>query len=73
MGEHRRQSERRKPYGISGEFEPEYSKSRQRTYLCGNRKEVIDLTLGTNKIANLVTGMYLMKCLFQTTDTFAFK
>jgi hypothetical protein len=42
------------------------------TFVVSNRKEVIDLTLGTNKIANLVIGMYLMKRLSQTRDIFAF-
>jgi hypothetical protein len=32
-----------------------------------------DLTLGANKIGNLVTGIYLTRRLFQTTGTLAFK
>jgi hypothetical protein len=43
------------------------------TFVTCNRKEVIDLTLGTNKIGNLVIGTYLMSRLYQTTDTYAFK
>jgi hypothetical protein len=42
-------------------------------FVVHNMKEVIDLTLGTNKIANLVIGMYLMNRLFQTTGTYALK
>jgi hypothetical protein len=36
-------------------------------------REVIDLTLGTNKIANLVIVMYLMSRLYQNTGTYAFE
>jgi hypothetical protein len=43
------------------------------TLVVCNRKEVTDLTLSTNKIANLVIGMYLTSCLYQTTDTYASK
>jgi hypothetical protein len=42
------------------------------TLVVCNRKEVTNLTLGTN-IGNLVIGMYLTSCLYQTTDTYAFK
>jgi hypothetical protein len=43
------------------------------TFVTRNRKEVIDLTLGTNRIGNLVTGMYLMSRLCRITGTYAFK
>jgi hypothetical protein len=43
------------------------------TFVVCNRKEVTDLTPGTNKIGHLVTGMYLMSHICQITDTFAFK
>jgi hypothetical protein len=43
------------------------------TFVVRNRKEVTDLTLGTNKIGNFVTGMYLMSHLCQTTGIYAFK
>jgi hypothetical protein len=35
-----------------------------------NRKEVIDFSIGTNKIRKLVIGMYLVSHLFRTTDTY---
>jgi hypothetical protein len=38
-----------------------------------NRKKVIDLTPGTNKIGNLVIGMYLASRLLRTTDIHVFK
>jgi hypothetical protein len=42
------------------------------TFLVRNRQEIIDLTLGTNRIGDLVTGIYLMIHPYQITDTFAF-
>jgi hypothetical protein len=42
------------------------------TFVVSNMKEVIELILGENKIANLVWH-YLMSRLYQTTDTYAFK
>jgi hypothetical protein len=54
VGEHWHKSKSRKLHGISGEFEPEYSHhGNETTFVVCNRKEVIDLTLGTNKIENL--------------------
>jgi hypothetical protein len=45
------------------------------TFVVRNRKEVIDLTLGTNNIANLVSNWHVSDepSLSQTTDTYAFK
>jgi hypothetical protein len=46
------------------------NKGNKPTFVISNRKEVIDLTLGTDKIGDLMTNcMYLMKSLCQTTDT----
>jgi hypothetical protein len=38
-----------------------------------NRKKVISLEIETNKLGNLVTGMYLMSLHYEITGTYAFK
>jgi hypothetical protein len=39
------------------------------TFVVCNRKEVTDLTVVTNKISNLVIGMYLVSRVYRTKDT----
>jgi hypothetical protein len=46
------------------------NKGNKPIFVISNRKKVIDLTLGTDKIGDLLTKwMYLIKSPYQTTDT----
>jgi hypothetical protein len=50
------------------------NKGNEPTFALSNRKEVIDLTLGTDMIGNLVTNWHVSDQIFcQTTDTQYFK
>jgi hypothetical protein len=59
MGEHWHQPQKRKLHGIPGEFKTEYlTRGNVPTLVVHHRKEVIDLTLGTNTLGNLVNNWH---------------
>jgi len=73
MGEQEHKS-RRMPNGILSTNLNILNKGNEPTFIISNRKDVTELTLVTDKTADLVSnGMYLMRSLCQTTDAKYFK